>query len=395
MEAQNYISRRAVPLRIGNAMFVPQPPAVRAIERITPTLYDALLKCEARGAWIASETLDRVPPHPRALLGIAAHAVVERARTGRLDGESAEDRLEFAAALFDTRMAELFSKTTPLLRVKFPAPERLPFYYLYRARASQLAAELTPRRLSPETRAMHDAAHRPKVAIEGPLLSSDGRVAGRPDVLDSVRMQVVDSKFGIPANPKELSTSEARQLRLYAFLAQENGVPVRTGVIERGDRTKLQLPISREEAINEGKQAIAALDAFNKNAGKHFDELASPSPENCRFCPCIAFCERFWSTSEPIWSATCGTHIEGVIDSVGEGEELVSIHLDVRRGTGPHGRGVITRLSRDWLTFDGTPMPASGQSIRVVDATVVPEAKDPAVFTGDKVATAVWMLAPD
>jgi hypothetical protein len=191
---------------------------------------------------------------------------------------------------------------------------------------------------------------------------------------------------------QEPGQSEARQLKLYAFLAAENGITIDAGVIERGDRTKLQLRISRDDAIEEGRRAKDALDSFNSRAGSKFEDVASPSRENCRFCPCIPFCEAFWSKSDPDWSPECGTHIEGVVASVDEGEELLSIHLQVTRGTGRQGDAVVTRLSKDWLVFDASQVPSDGHTIRITDATYVADTTNPAIFRADRIATAVWTV---
>jgi hypothetical protein len=197
--------------------------------------------------------------------------------------------------------------------------------------------------------------------------------------------------FAASGEFEQISESEARQLKLYAFLAAENGIAIDAGVIERGDRTKLQLRISRDDAIEEGRRAKDVLDSFNSRAGSKFEDVASPSRENCRFCPCIPFCEAFWSRSEPEWSPECGTHIEGVVASVDEAEEL-SVHLQVTRGTGRHGDAVVTRLSKDWLVFDGSLVPTQGDTIRITDANYVADSTNPAVFRADRLATAVWTV---
>jgi hypothetical protein len=349
-----------------------------------------MLKCSARAAWVGSNGRSLIPTHPKAILGTA---VVESARAGMLSGDSDEAVRAQAVALFEQRIAKLFDAAHPLLRVKFESPDRLPFYYLLEARAAQMAVELArgPRQQRTPP-AEGDQLLPRRNTIEATLTSGDRRVAGRLDFLDQTKKRVVDYKFGVSGETEQISESEARQLKLYAFLAAENGIAVDTGVIERGDRTKLQLRISHDDAIEEGKRAKDALDSFNTLAGSKFEDAASPSRENCRFCPCIPFCEAFWSRSDPEWSPECGTHIEGVVASVDEAEELLSIHLQVTRGTGRQGDAVVTRLSKDWLVFDGSQLPPDGQTIRITDATYVSDSANPAVFRADRLATAVWTV---
>src|SRR5690606_16452779 len=107
-----------------------------------------------------------------------------------------------------------------------------------------------------------------------------------------------------------------RQLRLYAFLAAENGIPVTKGVIERVDRERVEIQISQGEAAEEGRRALEVLDEYNRRAGESFSDAASPSREACRYCPCIPFCPAFWDTAEPGWASECGSQIEGTVETV-------------------------------------------------------------------------------
>jgi hypothetical protein len=122
-------------------MLVPTQPVIKKIERISPTLYDAAIKCPSRAAWLAGGDRKLVPPHPRALLGIGVHAVLERARSGRIGGGTEGEFRADAERVFDGKMLELFAATHPLLRAKFEAAGRLPFYNLDRARAAQMAVD--------------------------------------------------------------------------------------------------------------------------------------------------------------------------------------------------------------------------------------------------------------
>ena len=370
-------------------MLVPTPPIIQKIKRISPTLYDAAMKCMARAAWLAGGDRKLLPAHPRALLGISVHAVLERARTGGIAAGSDDARRADAESLFDQKMRELFAASHPLLHAKFDGPDRLPFYNLFRARAAQMAVDATvgsQRSGQPVLRAATGG-----VTVEAALVSKDGRVAGRADVLDAANATVVDYKTGVAANSGAVTDSEARQLRLYAHLANENGIAITRGVIERADRTRAEVHISPQQAAEEGRRARGVLDSYNQHAGEPFHRAASPSPDACRFCPCIPFCEAFWKSGELGWSGQCGTHVEGVVESV-EGAALVSINLNVTRGTAVRGAAVVTRLSRDWLTVSGGALPEPQQTVRVTDAAYVEESGAPAVFRADRITTVVWML---
>lgn len=374
------------------SMLVPTPPTIKKIDRISPTLYEAAMKCASRAAWLADGDRKLLPPHPRALLGIGAHAVLERARSRGLAGSSDDERRSDAERFFDEKMRELFAATHPLLHAKFDRPDRLPFYNLFRARAAQMAADAAA---SFGGRAGQAAARSAigGVAVEAALASKDGRIAGRADVLDAANATVIDYKTGVAGDSGPLTDSELRQLRLYAYLANENGVSIKRGVIERADRSRADIPISAQDAAEEARRALVVLDEYNQHAGKPFESGASPSPDACRFCPCIPFCEAFWRAAEPHWSGQCGTHVEGVVESV-EGGQLVSINLNITRGTGAKGAAVVTRLGREWLTISGAGTPQPQRTVRVTDAAYVEESTAPAVFRADRITTAVWTVPP-
>jgi CRISPR/Cas system-associated exonuclease Cas4 (RecB family) len=371
------------------AMIVPSVPPVRKLDRISPTTYEAAVKCIARAAWLVAGDSRLLPSHPGALLGTAVHFVLERARFGEVKANTEEQRLLEAESLFDEKMGELFARSHPLLRAKFDSQQQLPFYNLYRARAAQMAAECG-RTSGGQGMIGTDSKVAARTRTERQLTSKDGRVVGRPDVLDPSTATVIDTKTGRVSDPVK-ADGEVRQLRLYAFLAAENGVEIRRGVIERADRTRIEVPISASEAAEEGRLALGILEKYNQHVGKPFSDAAAPSPESCRFCPCMAICSAFWAQAKPDWAHQCGTHVEGEVESI-EGDMLISIYLNVARGTGPSGSTVVTRLSRMWLTFDGSDLPKPGQTVRVTDAAHVEDTESPAVLRADRIATALWTL---
>ncbi len=372
-------------------MLVPVPPIVKRTDRISPTLYESAIKCVSRAAWLVGGDRKLLPPHPRALLGISVHAVLERARAGGLRAETDEKSRAEAERLFDEKTQDLYNAAHPLLRAKFESPERLPFYYLFRSRAAQMALDVGVKRVTSQT--MPARANGVRPAVEAILFSKDGLVTGRPDVMDAESGVVIDYKTG-SGDSVSLSDAELRQLRLYALLGRENDIAIAHGVIERADRTRIQVPISSEEALEEGRRARSTLVEYNSFAGKPFETAASPSKEACRHCPCIPFCEAFWRTSDVDWHAEVGTHLEGIVESV-EGDALVSINLDVKRGTGVKGPGVVTRLSRDWLSLPNAPFPRAEHMVRVIDSRYVEDSNAPAVFRADRISTTVWILASE
>lgn len=371
-------------------MKVPTPSPIQKLDRITPTIYEAALKCHARASWTAHGDNSDVPRHPRALLGLGTHVVFEGARRGAIEGDDVEGRRRAAGRLFDTTLEGLFQKAHPLLITKFGSHDRLPYYHLQRERTALMAAELAEAR-RPSRDASVAAAPARGTPVESMLQSRDGAIAGRPDVLDRAGGTVIDYKTGSRPAEGGLTDAEGRQLKLYAFLGMENGVQVRKGVVVRSDRTRAELNIGEADAAAEAVRARRILDAHNRLDGRAFADAATPSPDACRFCPCIPFCDAFWREADETWASECGWHVEGDVTAV-QGDALLSVELAVHRGTTPRGAAVLTRLSERWLTFDGARRPAPGDLLRATDVLHAEESAEPAILRADRTSTAVWTI---
>lgn len=380
-------------------MRLPAAPDVKPLKQISPSIYEALLRCRARAAWAAFGDRRTVPQHPKAVLGVCLHAVVEEARKGSLSGKDGDVRLAAAREAFDARAALLYKEAHPLLRAKFSAPERLPYYNLYRERAAMEAA-LSADRIERAAAAAASAgpACPASVHAERKLVSQDGLLVGRPDLIDVVAGEVVDYKTGISFEeaPDAVSPSEGRQLRLYAHLAHENGISVSRAVIARADGRRASIDVSKAEADAEGQKVRQLLAQYNAEAGPAFQDAAQASPEACRFCACIPFCEAFWQAASPSWSEQCGVQLEGQVESVDEatiqGMRLMTLRVRVRRGTVAAEEACVEHLPVAWTTCEGSPAPQREDVVRVVHAHRA--GKDaPALIRLDRAATSVWTAA--
>jgi RecB family exonuclease len=380
-------------------MRLPAAPNVNPLKQISPSIYEALLQCRARAAWAASSDKRTAPQHPKAVLGACLHAVVEEAHKGALAGKDGKVRLAAARKAFDEHAALLYKEAHPLLRAKFSAPERLPYYNLYRERAAMEAA-LSADRVGRAATAAASAspAGLANVHAERKLVSQDGLLVGRPDLIDAAAGQVVDYKTGISFEeaPGAVSQSEGRQLRLYIHLAHENGLSVSRAVIARADGRRASIDVSKAEADAEGHKARELLAQYNAEAGPTFQDAAQASPEACRFCPCIPFCEAFWQAASPSWSEQCGVHLEGQVESVDEatmqGMRLMTLRVRVRRGTVAAEEAFVEHLPVAWITCDGSSAPRKEDVLRVVHAHRAGE-DSPALIRVDRTATSVWTTA--
>jgi len=377
-------------------MRLPQPTTVNPIRQLSPSVYEALLRCRARGAWAAQGNRSLVPVLPKALLGTCLHAVVEDAHNGVLSGLDHEAALTAARSAFDRRAATLYSRAHPLVRAKFSSPEKLPYFNLYRERAALEATKCAERaeRTVP-AREIESSRTTAAALAEKLLVSSDRLIVGRPDFIDLAAGEVIDYKTG--SGPQdgltEMSDAEVRQLRLYVHLAIENGMRISRAVIARADGRRASVDVTPEQAAQEGRQARELLAEYNSRAGERFDLAAQPSPENCEFCPCMAFCDAFWRAASSDWSERCGIHIEGGVEDVEastvQGVTLVTFQVDGRKGTVPPGKVFVEQVPEAWIRADGSDRPRKGDTVRIVYGRIVTETP-PHVVRVDRAATSLW-----
>ena len=373
-------------------MRLPTPPEPAPLTYITPSLYEALLSCRGKALWAAHGEGDILPRHPLAILGSCFHDVMEAAAAGRLDDGPSRGA---ARQLFDRLALAAHEASHPLIRTKFPVPEKLPFYSLLRERAAlNVERPAAPEPVAPVSPGVSAAP-----VVETTLSSSDRLIVGRPDKIDPESGELVDFKTGRVAEETAwtVSESEVRQLLLYAYLAAENDIEVQRGTIVRSGGHTASTALTSEDAAAEADKARTELSSFNEAVagGAGFDDLTQPSPSACRFCPCIPFCSAFWQQAEPSWADEVGDHAEGVVistsSSVVQEISLTSLEVDVSAGTVASGPAWIEHVPEGWVTADGSALPKEGQRIRVVDGRAT-DAETPIVIRPDRVMTSVWVL---
>lgn len=386
-------------------MFVPKPPVLAQLDRITPGIYEASMHCLAKAAWFAFGNGNALPQHPAAILGTAFHAVLAAAHKGDLQVANAGDRAP-ARILFDKTARELHQKAHPLVKLKFRSADRLPFYNLHRERSARIATPIAVSRTASSGSAAGAARPNELAAkTEFRLCSKDGRIVGRADHIDGPSGTVLDYKTGRApegeAGAGTVSDYEVRQLRLYAYLAAENGIGVDKGVIVRGDGRRGEIAVSQAEAGAEADRAREQLSKLNAAVagGASFRDLASPSSKNCAFCPCIPFCESFWAAAQPEWAADCGPHIEGNVAEAEtrqiHGVSLTTLVLSRRAGTLPAQSASVEQIPSEWMRVDGSNPPCVGEAVRVVHGRLMEANECAVVVRVDKALTAVWRLRRD
>ena len=381
------------------SMQVPPTPTISPLEHISPSIYEAGRKCLAKAIWYAQGDRRSLPDQPAAILGICFHTVIAASHLGNAGAESSAVR-EVARSLFDKQAKALYENAHPLLKLKFSTPERLPYYNLHRERAALFAAQAVGARPVERASSFETSASEQHRHTEMRLQSADGLIVGRPDYIDSNSQSVVDFKSGVATGnePSAVSDAEKDQLRLYAYLASERGISISKGVIVRGDGHSCQIEISKGDADAVASSARTQLRAINSAIadGLPFDDLASPSAENCAMCPCIPFCEAFWRDSNPEWADQCGVHVEGRVVEIStttvQGVPLVTLGIEPQRGTLNCVTAFVDQIPEKWLTVGGAPIPRVGEIVRVVHARHANVENDIPILRVDKALTSVWSL---
>jgi hypothetical protein len=343
--------------------------------------------------WYLYGERGKLPPHPAALLGTTFHGVMDVANRGELTG-TFEERRAAAREIFDLLAADGHAHTHPLLKMKFPTPERLPYFNQQRELAALLSAEVD----APSAEATHPG-HAGSGGSEKWFESSDGKIVGRPDLLDREHQEVIDYKTGLVANRLAgvVSDRERRQLNLYAYLAHEAGIDVDRGSIIRANGKQASIDISADHANEEAARARGALTNYNAAiVGATFEDLAQPAPDVCAMCDCLPLCGPFWTAAEPSWLEECGVHVHGAVLEVEEGNvqdtALVTMKVEASSGTVDAETVTIEQVPLSWFTADGDRGPQLGDHVRIVNGCLA-SSEEPIRIRADRTMTAVWRVA--
>ncbi len=205
------------------------------------------------------------------------------------------------------------------------------------------------------------------------LTAAGGRLVGRPDKVHDDA--VIDYKTGNIYEDGEsdiIRASYVRQLQLYACLVGENTGrwPVR-GILLPMEGSPVEVRLDADECHQIAAEALHLLDSYNAsvNAQVSAVDLASPSPEACRWCSYQLVCPAFWAASDNSWTeqnnivslggvATCAPQ------SIHSGSAL-SMSVQVDEGTAP--LEVVTLAPLAGKTHTALQLIQEGTRVRTVD----------------------------
>jgi len=332
----------------------PPQPARRAVTRFSPTLLEAIDTCKLQAAF----TLDPVfqglrRPTPAALLGQAAHRLLENAARGRFSSVPPGKLAGVLEAAWDDEMRDAAARLAAGRLAPPPPPPEWPGYELTRVRLLRRLA----RQLGQPRAASHGAA---VVSVERPLEDPATGLHGRPDRVEQIghHVRVVDAKTGLAQ--ADIRPAQRRQLLLYAYLVREQlGHWPDEVAIEDVAGRRLVEPVRSEEAAAVVQQAVTAVGEFNDTLARSpsVDALATPSAEGCRHCPFRVVCWPFWQAVQEDWRLK--PSFAGFVQETREDLRLLLLSVEAPRWTAGRQIRVL-----------GVPAVAkAGQAIGVVDAT--------------------------
>jgi RecB family exonuclease len=273
------------------------------IDRVSPTMANALLSCRLRVAFQRDPSLrpltDRA--RPDAALGVASHAIAESASLGHFDATPVSDLDGVLLAYWNEQIARAMEswKTTATL-CPVPTPDRWPFYSVKRQRALRYARAIVVARQSGRT---HRRQESRRIDVELDLSSEDPPLLGRIDLIEDADGSIclVDLKTAMPPEAAGLSTAHRNQLLLYAALYRAaTGLDATDVAIQYLDGSRATAKVDWEEVDALVASVLRLREEFNRAADPaadtRWDQLAQPDSIVCLHCDFEPVCGPFLST---------------------------------------------------------------------------------------------------
>ena len=293
---------------------------IRQLPYVTPSRAFALETCFLRVAFDAGlNHAGDIFRGPKARLGSASHAVLERASKHGFDHVPKEERRYHLRRVWDEEARkEGDAAQNSELEKHFGPPERWPGYNIQKARA--VAAALG--KLERQDRATGGSGG--SALAERSYSAYGGRLRGRADAVYSRggHTEIEDYKTGniydeVPGTGLMLKPHLRKQIMLYAAMHHdETGEWPAAGSIVPLVGSKERVPVEPVEAGQEASVALSMLESYNQKVrtpGIQLEALASPSPAACGFCNHKLVCTPFWKQVSPKWTWTGGEAIRGTV----------------------------------------------------------------------------------
>jgi hypothetical protein len=334
---------------------LPEPPRPgrRPLTRFSPTLLEAIGTCKLQAVFSldpAFRSLRR--PVPAALLGRAAHRLLEDAARGRFRSVPSPELAQVLQAAWDDEMRDAAAQFAVGRLAPPPPPPEWPGYELTRVR---LLRRLARQLRQPRTTRAGTAT----VSAERPLEDPAIGLHGRPDRVEQAgsHVRVVDIKTGLEQT--DIRPAQRRQLLLYACLVrQQLGRWPDEIAIEDVAGRRLVEQLRPADAAAVVQEAVASVREFNDMLTRSPSvlSLAAPSAEACRHCPFRVVCWPFWQAVREDWQLPpC---FAGFVEEARKDLQQLLLRVEAPRWAA--GKPVSVLGVSD--------APAAGQAVGLVDA---------------------------
>lgn len=368
-------------------MLASQVAVITEMETTSPSLAELARLCLLRAGLSRTEGLSGfVLGNPKAWLGSAYHEVLGKISTVDLTSDTVDavfERLWHQAVKARHRRARCHP-----LDQRFGTPSNWPGYYLIRAgarlRVQKILAE-QPRSVRRD--ASHHWPSTPTEVRERRFIACADKLVGRPDLVRGDA--IVDYKTGQIFEDGEngqwgrVKASYLRQLRIYAYLIQQNlGIWPRLGVIVPLTGDAFEIELHPVECEHEALEAVKLLDSYNEilHAWQDPNMLASPSCEACNWCSYKIVCPAFWQNASIHWpKMASGVSVKGTLLNSPQpvhGGAAYSLSMDVHAGT--EGNCRIDVMPLNSSVHSSLSTVSAGETVRLTglrlrqDGTLIP-----------------------
>jgi CRISPR/Cas system-associated exonuclease Cas4 (RecB family) len=268
--------------------------SIKPVLRISPSRHYAFQLCSLREILVAGGHPALLPVPPAARIGIVVHKIIEMANAGKIRNETQFNE----AWQIEISKNEESMISNPLERHLVPLEETADDYEVKMFMTLQMISAFfsdSRKQISQPGRCRQEEW----------LETKDGKIGGKIDLIQetSEGAVIIDYKTGSILDEKTGKPKEEyqQQLKLYAALYFENyKIWPKKLVLVGIDQSVHEIFFSQEDCIRLLEQAKKLLIDTNDLilSGLSPNDLATPSPEACRYCLFRPGCQKYWQARQ-------------------------------------------------------------------------------------------------
>jgi hypothetical protein len=332
----------------------------------------ALESCKLRVAFALNPELDSFRrPSIASELGNVCHSMVESVTKGELRvSAGSENGKKVLSEAWDQRIYEARQRLVQAWGTdSVPEPSRWYRYQYVKVPLLMFLAGRIREDTSPSPSSATISQNFSGSTSEGWLRSQDGKVRGRPDLVEHSdgAVEVVDLKSGAQYLDDDsiMRPDHRQQLLFYAFLWHEvHGEWPSLGSIQNVAGGKTSFQIDPTECIDVVAAGLENLEELNTALASRDSQenLASPSTDTCRYCPYRPGCRPFWDAINPEWD-TFKKDVLGTVELSGQEDSVLNID-NIQAGNLEQGISQVRLIG-----MPDTPSFSINTQVSVVDSS--------------------------